>query len=189
MAREDAEIVADIQKGKEAAVDELIKKYQKKVFNVALGLTKDYNKAWDVSQEAFVKVIRNIQNFRGDSSFWTYVYRITMNTFYDYGRKVKVRSRVANMTDYENPDDNRKFDIKDTINIAEDYDKKVMKEKISEAMGSLTAIQREVFVLKNLEGFKIREIAVMLKISEGTVKSHLNRAMEKVKSSVDKEAV
>ena len=68
-AREDKEIIADIKAGKEPAVDELIKKYQKRVYNTAYGLTVDYDEAWDVSQEALVKVVRYIGTFKGESSF------------------------------------------------------------------------------------------------------------------------
>lgn len=186
MDRTDLEIIRDIKSGSKDAADRLIIKYQKRVYNMAFGLTSDYNKAWDISQEVFIKVLRNIGSFRGDSSFWTYLYRITMNAFYDNGRKQKVQSRFRNMTDMESDDpDDRGFDIKDCINIEEDYEKKSLKEKITEAMGGLTDIQRQVFMLKNLEGYKIREIADMVGISEGTVKSHLNRAMEKVKNAAE----
>ncbi|HDT14878.1 MAG TPA: RNA polymerase sigma factor [Firmicutes bacterium] len=189
MSREDSELIKEIKEGKQGAIDELISRYQKKVYNIALGMSGDYNKAWDVSQEAFVKVIRNIGDFREESSFWTYIYRITVNAFYDYARKAKVRSRVANITDVEKDDDGPVFEIKDTLSIEEDYEKKAMKEAIKEGMEKLTEIQRQVFLLKNMEGYKIREISGILKISDGTVKSHLSRAMEKVKAAVDKEAV
>ncbi|MFP4465600.1 MAG: RNA polymerase sigma factor [Candidatus Goldiibacteriota bacterium] len=189
MNREDSEIIEDVKNGKEGAIDELIVKYQKKVYNIALGMSGDYNKAWDVSQEAFIKVIRKIGDFREESSFWTYIYRITVNAFYDYTRKAKVRARFSNMTDMEKDDDGPSFEIKDTLSIEEDYEKKTMKEAVKEGMAGLTDLQRQVFVLKNMEGYKIREISGIIGISEGTVKSHLSRAMEKVKAAVDKEAV
>jgi RNA polymerase sigma-70 factor (ECF subfamily) len=183
MERTDTEIVKDLQAGKAGAADELIIRYQKKVYNMAYGLTLDYNKAWDISQEVFIKVIRGINSFRGDCSLWTFLYRVTMNAFYDHSRRQKTQGRFYNMTDMEGDDpDDRGFDIKDAVSIEDDYEKKAVKESIKKAMNSLTDIQREVFMLKNLEGYKIREVAVMLKISEGTVKSHLNRAMEKVKN-------
>jgi len=186
MDRADLEIIMDIKAGKKGAADELIIRYQKRVYNMAFGLTSDYNKAWDISQEVFIKVIRNIGSFRGDSSFWTYLYRITMNAFYDNGRKQKVQSRFRNMTDMESDDpDDRGFDIKDCVNIEEDYEKKSLKQNITDAMQGLTDIQRQVFMLKNLEGYKIREISGMVGISEGTVKSHLNRAMEKIKNATE----
>ncbi len=182
--REDLEIIADIKAGKQIAVDELIRKYQKRIYNTAYGLTVDYDEAWDVSQEALVKVIRYIGTFRGDSSFWTFMYRITMNAFYDYKRRQKVRAKVGNFTDYENDDDKRAFEITDVIDIEMDYEQKELKEKLKAALGALTEVQRQVFVLKNTEGLKIREVAVVLGMSDGTVKSHLNRAMEKIKKTL-----
>ncbi|MGD0566679.1 MAG: sigma factor, partial [Candidatus Goldiibacteriota bacterium] len=65
--REDREIILEIRQGSEAAMDELIKKYQKRVYNTAYGMSLNYDTAWDVSQEAFIKAIRSIASFRGDS--------------------------------------------------------------------------------------------------------------------------
>ena len=130
MERDDSAIVKDVKQGKESAYDELIKKYQKKVYNMVYGLALDYDKAWDVTQEVFVKTIKNIKNFRGESSLWTYLYRIVMNTFYDYKRKEKVRGRVGNFSDYQDEDDRRQFEVKDVINIEEDYEKKTVRERM-----------------------------------------------------------
>jgi len=182
--REDTEIIADIKAGKELAVDELIRKYQKHVYNTAYGLTLDYDEAWDVSQEAMVKLVRYIGSFRGDSSFWTFLYRVIMNTFYDHKRRQKVRAKTGNFTDYEDDDDKRPFEIKDVIDIEQDYEQKVLKEKLKGALGLLTDTQKKVFVLKNTEGLKIREVAAILGISDGTVKSHLNRAVDKIKKAL-----
>jgi RNA polymerase sigma-70 factor (ECF subfamily) len=187
--RDDKEIIQEIKQGKEAAMDELIKKYQKRVYNTLYGMCMDYDTAWDVSQEAFVKVVQNINNFRGDSSFWTFLYRVTMNAFYDHKRKEKVRGRVGNFSDYEDDSGERKFDVKDAVNIEVDFEKKQMQEKMKTALSSLTNTQKEVFVLKTTEGLKIREIAGMLGISEGTVKSHLNRSTEKIKKALGGEAL
>ena len=183
-ARGDMEIIADIKAGRDSAVDELIRKYQKRVYNTAYGLTVDYDEAWDVSQEALVKVVRYIGSFRGDSSFWTFLYRIIMNAFYDYKRRQKVRAKVGNFTDYENDDDKRTFEVKDVIDIEQDYEQKDLKEKLKKSLTSLTVVQRQVFVLKNTEGLKIREIAQVLGMADGTVKSHLNRAMDKIKNTL-----
>ncbi len=180
--REDSEIIKEIKAGSEAAADELIKKYQKRVYNTLYGMCMNYDTAWDVSQEAFIKAIVNIKSFRGESSFWTFLYRVTMNAFYDFTRKAKVRGRVGNFSDYEDDDGGRKFEVRDLVNIEEDFEKKDMKEKLKKALEILTEVQKEVFVLKTTEGLKIREIAQLLRISEGTVKSHLNRATEKVKN-------
>jgi RNA polymerase sigma-70 factor (ECF subfamily) len=182
--RDDSVIIKEIRSGSEEAIDELIRKYQKRVYNTLYGMCMNYDTAWDVSQEAFVKVVQYIGSFRGDSSFWTFLYRITMNAFYDFKRKEKVRGRVGNFTDQEDADGERHFEVKDLVNIEEDFEKKDLKDKLQKALSGLTEAQREVFVLKTTEGLKIREIAQLLKISEGTVKSHLNRATEKIKITI-----
>jgi RNA polymerase sigma-70 factor (ECF subfamily) len=179
--REDKDIIEDIKKGSLQAMDELIKKYQKRVYNIVYGLCMNYDIAWDVSQEAFVKVIKNIKNFRQESSFWTYLYRIVMNAFYDWTRKEKTKKRATtNFSDMIDDDKKRSYEVKDMINIEEDFDKKVMEEKLKRGLDDLTDIQRQVYILKNIEGMKIREIADLIGISEGTVKSHLSRAVEKL---------
>ncbi|MCE5300152.1 MAG: sigma-70 family RNA polymerase sigma factor [Spirochaetia bacterium] len=179
--REDPEIIQDIMAGNQTATEELIRKYQKRVYNTIYGMTLNYDEAWDISQEALVKVVRNIGSFKGQSSFWTYLYRITVNSVYDYKRKQKVRSRVSNFTDMENPGDNRQFEVKDLVNIEEDYEKKELGDRLKSSLSHLTEIQKQVFVLKNIDGLKIREISQVLRISEGTVKSHLNRATVKIR--------
>jgi RNA polymerase sigma-70 factor (ECF subfamily) len=184
MERNDIEIIAEIKRGSELAMDELIRKYQKRVFNMVYGQCMNYDTAWDVCQETFIKAIKSIKNFREESSFWTYLYRIAMNAFYDAKRKDKVRGRVANFSEMTDEESKRSFEVRDMLNIEEDFDRKMAKERITLALGSLTEIQKEVFVLKNTEQMKIREISKMLNISEGTVKSHLNRAMEKIRASL-----
>ncbi|HPD18528.1 MAG: RNA polymerase sigma factor [Candidatus Goldbacteria bacterium] len=179
--REDKEIITDIKNGSMVAMDELIKKYQKRVYNIVFGLCMNYDTAWDVSQEAFIKVIRNIKNFRGESSFWTYLYRIVINSFYDWTRKEKTKKKsTSNFSDMTDDENKRSYEIKDLVNVEEDFDRKMLGEKVNRGLDDLTDAQRQVYVLKNLEGMKIREIADVMKISEGTVKSHLSRAMEKL---------
>jgi|DewCreStandDraft_4_1066084.scaffolds.fasta_scaffold09683_7 RNA polymerase sigma-70 factor (ECF subfamily) len=179
--REDKEIINDIKNGSLIAMEELIKKYQKRVYNMIYGMCMNYDTAWDVSQDAFVKVIKNIKNFRQESSFWTYLYRIVMNAFYDYVRREKAKKReTINFSDMNDDDNKRSYEVKDMINIEEDFDRKMLEEKVRQGLNDLTDTQRQIYVLKNLEGLKIREIAGLIGISEGTVKSHLNRAMEKL---------
>ncbi len=185
----DLQVIEEIKSGNAGAREELVRRYQKRVYNTAYGLTLDYNRAWDISQEALVKAINAIGSFRGESSFWTFLYRITMNVYYDSGRRLKVSGRVSNITDVSYEDDEgetRFFDISDTVSVEEDYEKKALRQSISQALNELTDIQRQVFMLKNIEGYKIREIAKIVGISEGTVKSHLNRATIKVKDMAAK---
>ncbi|HRU39812.1 MAG TPA: sigma-70 family RNA polymerase sigma factor, partial [Candidatus Goldiibacteriota bacterium] len=97
--RSDTELIADIKKGNTGAMDLLIKKYQKRVYNMIYGQCMNYDTAWDVTQETFIKAVRYIGNFRQESTFWTYLYRIAMNAFYDIKRKEKVRSRVSSFSE------------------------------------------------------------------------------------------
>jgi len=183
MERSDQELIEDIKKGDTAAMDIIIRKYQKRVYNMIYGQCINYDTAWDVTQETFIKAVKYVKNFRQESTFWTYLYRIAMNAFYDIKRREKVRSRVSNFSDVTDEENKRSFEVRDMLNIEEDFERKVAKERVAAALAELTEIQREVFVLKNTEQLKIREISGLLKISEGSVKSHLSRAMEKIKAA------
>jgi len=184
MEREDKDLINDIKQGKKEAIDEIIKKHQKRVYNIAYGLVMDYDKAWDISQEVFVKLVRNIGQFREESSFTTYLYRVVMNAFYDFKRRDKHYDRSILLSETTGENDNVKFEIKDVINIEEDSEKKFLKDDIKKAMTELTDIQRQVFVMKNMEGLAIKEIAEFFHLADGTVKSHLNRAIEKIKAKL-----
>ncbi|MCX7698534.1 MAG: sigma-70 family RNA polymerase sigma factor, partial [Candidatus Goldbacteria bacterium] len=144
--REDREIINDIKSGSVEAMDELIKKYQKRVYNTIYGLCMNYDVAWDVSQEVFVKVIKNIKSFKEQSSFWTYLYRIVINAFYDWTRKEKTKKRsTTNFSDMTNDDSKRSYEVKDMINIEEDFDRKMLEEKVKKGLDDLTDIQRQVY--------------------------------------------
>ncbi len=184
MEKEDKDLISDIKQGKKEVIEELIKKHQKRVYNIAYGLVMDYDKAWDISQEVFVKLVKNINQFREESSFTTYLYRVVMNTFYDFKRRDKHHDKSILLSETAGENEENKFEIKDLINIEEDAERKFLKDDIKKAMVELTNIQKQVFVLKNMEGLAIKEIANFFNISDGTVKSHLSRAMEKIKIKI-----
>ena len=165
--------------GDSGAMNEIITFYQKLVYNIACSMLRDGNDALDASQEVFIKIYRHIGEFRFDSSFSTWVYRITRNTVTDICRQKTRRTETPledTMTDDGEcriPDPSMAVD-----EIAEADERKRM---LYRAIDSLSENHRNVIVLYHFCGSSYEDIAAILGIGIGTVKSRLNRAKAELK--------
>ena len=145
---------------------------------LAYQLTQNEQDAEDLYQEVFFKVYKKIGSFRFQSEFYTWLYRITVNTAYNFKRK---QGKMHTLE--PNEDDSSPLDwIADTSN--NDSDQKEIRDAISVALQDLPHQQRTVFILKHLQKLKIKDISLILNISDGTVKKYLFRAMEKLRESL-----
>ena len=167
------------------AFETLIKTHQKKVYNIALRMTKNPDDAQELAQDAFVRAFVAIKKFRGDASFSTWLYRITMNVCTDFLRK-RNRAVVISMeqgavgSEYENP-------IQLPVEGPgpdELTEKRQLKQLVRGAMDSLSPEHRQVLVLRELMDLSYKDISKTLNISEGTVKSRINRAREGLKQVI-----
>ena len=179
------ELIARAAEGDAQAFAELVKKYEKLVYNLSYQASGNADDAFDISQEVFIKVYRSLRKFRGDCRFFTWLYRITMNTVKDYIRSQKRRKTVS-LSDYdedeENPSGTR--DIPDEgaeADPEEMTEKKERRELVRQAIGQLSEDHRTVVTLRDMEGYSYEEIAEMLGLEIGTVKSRLNRARLAIK--------
>lgn len=171
-------LVISAQSGDTEAFHELVKLHDERIMILAYQLTRNEHDAEDLYQEVFFKVYKKIDSFRFQSEFYTWLYRITVNTAYNFKRK---QARIRTVEPYE--DDNSGLDwIADAD--SHDTDQKEIREAISVALHDLPHQQRTVFILKHLQKLKIREISLILNISDGTVKKYLFRAMEKLRVSL-----
>lgn len=132
----------------------------------------DGDAAEDVAQDAFVKAYRALNRFREDASLETWFYRILVNQAHQYRRWRAVRDRFGGILRAE------------PAASARDVGDPGLRRRISQALAQLTRRQREVFVLVHLEGFTVRETGLLLHTSEGTVKSHLHRALKALRSEL-----
>ena len=185
MATDDLTLVKRAQTGDQRAFRQLVERYQRKVYAVALGMVKDRQEALDVSQEAFVKVFKYLQHFKGDSSFYTWLYRITTNLCID-----SMRRRAASGGDAEAFDESIQSEYAEAsvgilgsrlgTNPQKSALRRELAEKIEEALAQVPEKHRAILLLRELEGMSYEDLARTLKIPKGTVMSRLFHARAKV---------
>ena len=168
-------LVLSAQKGNAEAFGSLVRHYEGFVFNVAFSFMNNYDDAFDVAQEAFVKAWRALAHFKGSASFSTWLYRITANTAKD-----ALAERRRRWSDTE---------IYEGMVASEDTpeDSVVRDESVRElrcALGTLDEGDRELLVLREFEGYSYEELARHFEIELGTVKSRLNRARAKLREKL-----
>lgn len=165
-----------IQSGDRKAFNMLVEEYQQKIINISFAMLSDYEEACDAAQETFVKVYRNIGKFRGDSSLSTWIYRIAKNTCNDFLRKRKEKFLSID-------DEDAKIQVKDdSYSPEKKTEKKELGKLLEKAIAELDENSRTVLVLYEFENMSYDEIAKILDLPPGTVKSRLNRAREKLRN-------
>jgi RNA polymerase sigma-70 factor (ECF subfamily) len=182
---DDAGLVAFTQKGALDAFELLVRKHQKRMLNIALRLIDDYEEACEVVQDAFVSAHKNIKAFRGDSKFTTWLTAITVNLSKNRLRQVKSR-RGHEAFSIDDPVRTEEGQIvvdppSNEPSVLERLEKRDIQKRVQDCIKALEPDFREVLVLRDMQDFSYDEIAVMLKMREGTVKSRLFRAREMVK--------
>ena len=157
------------------AFDLLMNKYEKKIYNYCYRMLNNFEEAKDLTQEIFVKVFKNIEKFRGESSFYTWLYRIAHNLAIDFIRKRSRENVVSNdQVIYEDGPATRDF-IDMNLNPEMLAADKERKELVIYAINKLLPEYKEVIVLRDIQGLSVEETAKILKCAEGTVKSRLHR--------------
>lgn len=181
----DAILVSRIQKGDERAGRELFEKYRDRAFRIAFRMSAGNREdAMDLTQEAFLSTFRSLKNFKNESSFYTWFYRILINTCLDARRRKSrwrtVFGRLLGKKDdpAKTVDVDRFPDPGHTENPSEYVSRRELQRDMDGALKKMSDQQRMVFTLKIFEEMTIPEIAALLKIAEGTVKSHLFRATQ-----------
>ncbi len=183
----DFEIIQKAQKGDMQAFEELLCKYDRTVMNIALSFRNNEEDAKDIYQEVFIRVYRGLKRFKYNSEFSTWLYRITANvciTFHNRSRKHRIDSLDR---EFGNSSD-EVISMSETIESSERTDSLAvgsnLSDHINQALGELPAQQKLVFTMKHYEGYKIREIADMLDLNDGTVKRYLFTATNKMRDKL-----
>ena len=182
------EMIREAQAGSRAAFDALVRQYEHQVLRLAMHLTGSEHDAEDIYQEAFLKAFRYIGNFRFECSFYTWIYRIVTNLCLDQLRRRKTRREEHGVVIDQSGDEiDLLASVSDTrafSNPGRELDRKVMGEKIQEALGKLTPRERMVFELKHYQGLRLRTIGEMLHTTEETAKNTLFRATKKLRAQL-----
>ena len=184
-AAEDRRLVRAAQTGDEQAFRQLVVRYQRRVYQLALGMTKDPDDAMDIAQETFVRVHRYLPTFKGDSSFFTWTYRIAMNLSLDFqrrkGRAERVDQLEGDEAEIEAAMDPPSAALAGPQRAALNSE---LKEKIEEALAGLSENHRAILLLREVEGLSYAELAKVLGIRKGTVMSRLFHARLKMQKKL-----
>ena len=181
----DADLVRASQGGDTKAFDQLVSRYRTRVFGMIYNMVHSEQDAWDLAQDSFLKAWRSIGRFRGQSSFYTWIYRIVMNVTIDWLRKKQVKGSGAEFNDEVQL---REIDpASQTVPKADTLPHQRMvhgeiRERIDQAISQLSPEHRAVILMKEIEEMQYHEIAEALGCSIGTVMSRLFYARKKLQN-------
>jgi RNA polymerase sigma-70 factor (ECF subfamily) len=182
--RSDRELVLESQRGDREAFRELVERYQRKIVAVAVGMVQNQDDALEIAQEAFIKAYQSLDKFKGESSFYTWLYRIVVNRAIDFRR----RERRAPTVPLERPagggGDTAPYEELVKEERLTDPDRQAqaheIRDRVSEAINELTPDHRAVILLREVEGLSYEEISRVMRCSKGTVMSRLHYARKKL---------
>ena len=185
-ARADDQLLVErVQRGYKRAFDLLVLKYQHKIVKLVMRYVRNPTDALDVSQEAFIKAYRALPNFRGDSAFYTWLYRIAINTAKNHlvvmkRRPVDVDIDLQDPQAYELNARMQDSDTPDAIAQREE-----LRETVEDAIDSLPEELRVAIVLREIDGLSYEEIARSMECPVGTVRSRIFRAREAIEGRIE----
>lgn len=181
MTREqEATIIKQVLEGDVNAFEGLVKEYEKNVYNLALRMTGDPEDAADMAQDAFIKAYSSLSSFRGDSKFSVWLFRIVSNLCLDFLRSRKRRPTVSLSVENDEGED-MEFEIADESQSPETLlEQKLTREAVRRGLDSLPPEQRQILLLREIQGLSYEEIAQVLELESGTVKSRIFRARKRL---------
>ena len=179
--RADADLIAASRSGCRESFGTLVERYQDRVFNLSYRLTGNYEDAADAAQETFLKAFRNLDSFRADSAFYTWVYRIAVNTIRSRQRYRAVRPVERSIEAARGDEEDSRHSLKAEMpsrgpDPVEEASVNENRQLVEQAIARLDEDQRLLIVLRDIEGHNYAEIADLLDCPSGTIKSRLHRA-------------
>ena len=172
---QEALLIEKARDGDISAFEKLISLYEKKIYNYCYRMTNNREDAEDLTQDVFIKVYRNLKNFKGNSKFSTWIYRIAYNACVDKHRKKKKIQFFS--LDSGNHDNTGNTQLVSNNPLPEDeIIQKERYKKIQECIANLKPKYKTVIILRDIQNYSYEEIAEILQMPLGTVKSHISRA-------------
>ncbi len=171
-----------------AAFEELVVMYQKQIYNLGYRMMGSEEDACDMTQEAFLKAFKSIRKFNNKSNFGTWIYRIAVNVCIDELRKRK-KVKLYPVAHNDNPQDSGCKLIMDTGDLPEEQvERQETRKQVQQAINRLGEEHRSIIILRDIQGRSYQEIADILGLNIGTVKSRINRARQSLKEELIKQS-
>ena len=188
MTREqEAAVIQAVLDGDVNAYEALVKEYEKNVYNLALRMTGNSEDAADMAQEAFIKAYNSLTAFRGDSKFSVWLYRIVSNVCLDFLR-IRSRKQTVSLSTENDDGEEVELDIADETHSPEQLlDRSLTRDAVRRGLAALPPDHREILLLREIQGLSYEEIADVLGLEAGTVKSRIFRARKKLCSFLIKD--
>ncbi|MBL4660272.1 MAG: RNA polymerase sigma factor RpoE [Alcanivoracaceae bacterium] len=180
----DLELVKQAQKGDIKAFELLVQRYQQKVGGVVSKLIKDYHEIQDITQDVFIKVYKALPKFRGDSAFYTWIYRIAINTAKNHlvakGRRIQNSDiEPADAENFPSSFEHQNFDTPDA-----EYERQEIEKVVHDSIADLPDDLKKAIILREVDGLSYEEIAKEMDCPIGTVRSRIFRARDAVDSAL-----
>lgn len=175
------ELVRRAKNGDSCAFDRLVTAYQERVYFTVIRIVLTHEDARDVVQESFIKAYRNLKSFKEGYRFYTWLYRISVNTALNH-----IQNRKKCETSLDKLTEEKRFDPAMDVEVDEAYERSEMLQSVKTALKVVPHDMRAVFILRVYEGMKYQEIAETLELSIGTVMSRLHRARGILKQQLEK---
>lgn len=174
---DDAVLIRRCQQGDRAAFDDLVRRHERRAYQYAFRLTSNAEEAADIVADAFIRIYNALQNFRSQSAFTTWMYRILTNCYLDLRKKEKSRPTVSLDASLQTPGNDIERQVEDeSAGPDEEAEKHAREKAVQDAILKLPEYQRAMLVMYHVEMLSYEQIAESLDLPLGTVKSRLNRA-------------
>jgi len=175
------DIINEILSGDTDAFEILVEETQSKVYSLALRMTNNQEDARDMAQEAFIRAFNSLSSFRGDSRFSVWMYRLTSNICLDFLRQKKRKPADSLTMDINDDEQDKQFEIPDIrYNPETELERRELRVLINQGLLELSPDYRQILILREINGLSYEEIADVLKLEPGTVKSRIFRARKKL---------
>ncbi len=176
--RDEDKLVENVLQGNHSSYELLLRPYRQGFLNMAYRITGNKEEAEEICQDALLKIFKYLSSFKRGRSFRTWAYRIVMNTSYDFLREKKKFEQVIEAQ--------KKTVVYENSGAEERVENKEIREKIRRMLYILTPKEKAVFLLRDSEGLSVKEASMVLGCSQISVRTHLSRARQKIKSHFEK---
>ncbi len=184
MATADIELIRQAQSGDLSAFEQLVRRYDRRVLTIAASYVQSSDDAKDIYQEVFLRVYRALPKFELRSEFSTWLYRIATNVCLSHRSRARRHRHVSLEGEADEESDNPHRGRSNEPSIAPDVGRREIASRVREALTDLSPRQRLVFTMRHYEGYKLREIAEMMEVAEGSVKKYLFEATGRMRDQL-----